>query len=187
MAWQYSDPLSGALLAASTNKSESDLGSSLYRQYYSGYDPLVSRYQARQNLYHKHPSLDIFDEIDDLTLEMEAESLFSSRNKQQLSNYVPTSILFNNNNVGYIDKATGTSFIEDDSTKAKQRAAAADLYKKASQIPKQPPPKSNNSNRTPKKNESHNQQAKNGHNEEKNNFKPKQVNSFFLLLIKICS
>ena len=65
MAWQYSDPLNGALLAASKN-STSDIGlGSAFQPFYSSYDPLFSRYQPRSTFFNRQPaSINIFDEID---------------------------------------------------------------------------------------------------------------------------
>lgn len=178
LSWKYSDPLSGALYAAAgfskPTRTASDIGlgsSSLYRQYYSGYDPLISRYEARRNqmTMYRPTHADILDDIDDLTLEMEAENLFggvSRRTNVVSSTYVPTvattASLYTSQNslVDHVDKATGTSFIEDnDETRVannkrrqqqqqqqQQAAADADIKHKASQIPKQPPPKTNHQN-----------------------------------------
>ena len=191
MSWQYSDPLSSALMAAAgtTNGvggvkatagsgSEIGLGSnSLYRQYYSNYDPLISRYETRrqQNLY-RPTHADLLDEIDDLALEMEAENLFASSRRTNISStYVPTAttntslFLSQNSLVDHVDKATGTSFIEDEEKRTtrkrqqQQQQQQAEINHKASQIPKQPPPKTNKSNKT------------NGHHNT-NNTEKKQIN-----------
>lgn len=225
MSWKYSDPLSGALLAAAavTNPNHrvgggtggSDIGlgsSSLYRQYYSGFDPIISRYETRRNQPIYRPThAELLDDIDDLTLEMEAENLFgaASRRSHNISTYVPTATttsLFTSNNslVDHADKATGTSFIEDDEEarskrRRQQQQAAAELNHKASQIPKQPPPKTtnhtitnNNHNHTNNKNQvrngHHQQHHQNGYNNE-NHAKqpppqPKQVRKKNLNFIK---
>lgn len=178
MSWKYSDPLSGALIAAAAvsnpnhHRAASDIGlgsSSLYRQYYSGYDPLISRYETRrnQNLY-RPTHVDLLDDIEDLTLEMEAENLFgaTSRRTNISSTYVPTATttsLFTSNNslVDHADKATATSFIEDDETRNKRRQQA-EINHKASQIPKQPPPAKTN-NAANKSNNHHGNQQQNHH------------------------
>lgn len=206
MSWKYSDPLSGALIAAAAvtnpnhhHRAASDIGlgsSSLYRQYYSGYDPLISRYETRrnQNLY-RPTHVDLLDDIEDLTLEMEAENLFgaTSRRTNISSTYVPTATttsLFTSNNslVDHADKATATSFIEDDETRNKRRQQA-EINHKASQIPKQPPPAKTNNAANKSNNHGHQQQqnhhggvhnrngGQNGHveNHPKQPPQPKQV------------
>jgi hypothetical protein len=79
MAWQYSDPLNGALLAASKN-STSDIGlGSAFQPFYSSYDPLFSRYQPRSTFFNRQPaSINIFDEIDDFELEVETDNILTS-------------------------------------------------------------------------------------------------------------
>lgn len=80
MAWQYSDPLNGALLAAQKN-SQSDIGlNSQFQPFYSSYEPLVSRYQpTTTTIINRQPaSINIFDDIDDFDLEVETDNILTS-------------------------------------------------------------------------------------------------------------
>lgn len=81
MSWQYSDPLNGALLAASNNNSSD------FQPFYSSYDPLFSRYQQRNTFYNRQPaSINIFDEIDDFELEVETDNILTSARYKVLTN-----------------------------------------------------------------------------------------------------
>lgn len=79
MAWQYSDPLNGALLAAQKN-SQSEIGlNSQFQPFYSNYDPLYSRYQPTTTFLDRQPaSINIFDDIDDFELEVETDNILTS-------------------------------------------------------------------------------------------------------------
>jgi hypothetical protein len=105
MDWEYSEPLNGALIAASKNTTRDLTGlgtlgpynktSSLYSNYYSDYDPLISRYKARASYFNRPTDPILFDDLDDLTLEVEANSMLSSRYRpsNQTSNpsrYIPS-------------------------------------------------------------------------------------------------
>jgi hypothetical protein len=113
MDWEYSEPLNGALLAASKNTNDltgiGGLGStfgktSLYSNYYSDYDPLISRYKARAAYFNRPTDPLLFDDFDDLTLEVEANSILSSRYRpSNQTRYIPSyydlnKTSFNNNN-----------------------------------------------------------------------------------------
>lgn len=104
MSWQYSDPLSGALLAAQQNNQSSDLGqTSLYQPLFNKFDPIYPLYQPRVNILDKTPaSINIFDDIDDFDLEVETDNILSARYRvpnnvyKKQSSYVPS--YFGNSN-----------------------------------------------------------------------------------------
>ena len=100
MDWDYSSPLNGALIAASKNSSNIGLNStSLFNSsLYSTYDPLLTRYKARANIYNSRipESIGLFDDLDDLALEVEASELFSRPSLKPT--YVPSYYNNNNNN-----------------------------------------------------------------------------------------
>ena len=96
MAWQYSNPLNGALLAANGGQSDTiGLGStSLYKPYFSSYDPLfTSRYQPRTNFFDRRSPPSIFDDLE-LELEVDDSILSPTRYRPSLFNnqpaYVPS-------------------------------------------------------------------------------------------------
>jgi hypothetical protein len=97
MAWQYSNPLNGALLAANGGQSDTiGLGStSLYKPYFSNYDtPLfTSRYQPRTNFFDRRSPPSIFDDLE-LELEVDDSILSPTRYRPSLFNnqpaYVPS-------------------------------------------------------------------------------------------------
>ena len=121
MSWQYSNPLSGALLAAqanSTGQSDLNLGlgtTGLYQPFYSSYDPIFSRYQPRTNFFDRTPaSINIFDDIDEFALEVETDNILSARYKIPSSiykqpAYVPS--YFSNTNINN-NNALNSNFAE---------------------------------------------------------------------------
>jgi hypothetical protein len=88
MAWQYSNALNGALLAASNGGQSDTLGlgatNSLYKPYFSSYDPFTSRYQPRaSNFFERRSPPSIFDDLE-LELEVDDSILSSTRYRQPL-------------------------------------------------------------------------------------------------------
>ena len=149
MDWEYSEPLNGALLAASKNTNDlSGIGSlggtfgktSLYSNYYSDYDPLISRYKARASYFNRPTDPLLFDDLDDLTLEVEANSILSSRYRpSNQTRYVPSyydinKTSFNNANNGLINNQN--NILDNDDYDSNNRA----------QIQQQPPGTKNKNN-----------------------------------------
>ena len=175
MDWQYSNPLSGALLTATNNNSSNiGLGSTslLSSSLYSSYDPLISRYKARANLYNSRlpGSIGLFDDIDDLALEVEASELLSSRYRPPLkSQYIPS--YYSNNNLLSDNKTSLNNNFDGDlydkNTESNNNIQPKNINK-SNQIPQLPPggtkqnkgkPNNNNLNKNLKLNQQPNRQT----------------------------
>jgi hypothetical protein len=85
--WQYSNPLSSALLTNSNNHLNG--ANSMYRSFYPNFDPLVSISEPRPRFYDRAPaSINLFDDLDDLSLELSLNDNFPNRyNNQNLTKY----------------------------------------------------------------------------------------------------
>jgi hypothetical protein len=192
MDWDYSSPLNGALIAASKNSSNIGLNStSLFNSsLYSSYDPLLTRYKARANIYNSRipESIGLFDDLDDLALEVEASELFSRPSLKPT--YVPSyynnnklltepfnlddnlnSNLNNDTSINNNDRIINGGFKDDSLNKFEQnkpgnlKPIKNNNITKSNQIPQQPPPKLQNNN-----NNNYNNQngIKKGSNQNKN-------------------
>ena len=171
MDWNYSSPLNGALIAASNNNS-SNIGlssTSLYNSsLYPSYDPLLTRYKARANLYSNRlpESIGLFDDLDDLALEVEANDIFSRPLLKTTSQpYVPS--YYNPNQLlpdqdherpSFDENPVNTSnnppfSLKDDSLNKFENSKPTKTNKnaKTNQIPQQPPPKLSNNNANTRK------------------------------------
>jgi hypothetical protein len=106
MDWQYSNPLSNAIIAAKPELNNSN-------DFYKSYDPLVARYQPtlKHNSYRSTSAINFLDDIDDFSLSLNEEQFLSSRNLNRSrqyydsKEYIPTyfenketSRYYNNNN-----------------------------------------------------------------------------------------
>lgn len=131
MDWNYSNPLSEALLASRTN--QTDL---FQKPYFSSYDPLITKYPARPSYINRST---LYDDIDELALQVETENLLTSRYRpiNQL-NYVPS--YFNKNNQTSLEENNFTTEFFDDRVNDNLNTTSNNSPPvKSNKIPQQPP------------------------------------------------
>ena len=185
MDWNYSNPLSEALLASRNNQTNL-----FQKPYFSSYDPLIAKYPNRPSYINRS---NLYDDIDELALKVETENLLTSRYRpiNHLS-YVPS--YFNKNNQTSLEENNYTNEFYDErfndnnnnnnnSNSNKNNNVPSESFPvRLNKIPQQPPKNNNKNENSPNlknnRNNNNNNNNNNSNNNNNNNLQSQQRNKF---------